>query len=138
MKNSSLCKALFVIATYIFAAYSLQSTALGQTCGCSGSPATQGSGWQQGATVSVFIDPAITGDARTATQQAFNNWNTANQSNGSNVNYVFTNTRPTSGVGNYLIVNYASAPLIDPATGDRVRALTTHTSSTTTGFTQNG
>jgi hypothetical protein len=90
-------------------------------------------------TVRVFIDPAITGDARTATEQAFKNWNAASNSfaNNSHVTYEFTTTRPQSGVGNYLIVSPGST-LIDEGSGSQVRAQTSYNTDPNTGYTTRG
>ncbi|MBV9925686.1 MAG: hypothetical protein JOZ96_11765 [Acidobacteria bacterium] len=115
-----------------------QTTAFGQ-CPENGGATVQGNGWEKGTTVRVFIDPAITGDARTATEQAFRNWNAASNSfaNNSHVTYEFTTTRPTSGVGNYLIVSPGSN-LIDPESGSQVRAQTTYITDPNNGYTSYG
>ncbi len=44
-------------------------------------------GWPQGVPVSVYIDPAITGDRRSSVIQAFNNWSQNSGANGSQVIY---------------------------------------------------
>ncbi len=81
------------------------------------------SGWAKGTTVHVYIYPSITGDARRATEDAFRNWNTANQTNNSSVNYVFIPNPPISGDTNFLIVNL-STNLRDPTSNVQIRALT--------------
>lgn len=123
----------FVIALSYFS----HGSAFAQTCAPDGSVSIQSAGWQKGTTVSVFIEPGLTGDARRAAEQAFTNWNTANGSNNSGVSYSFTTTRPTSGVGNYLIVGYGTN-LTDAATGNQVRAQATYSSDSTTGYTTRG
>lgn len=138
MRLKSLARFLSALAFFIGLTYISQSVAFGQ-CAQNGSPAIQNAGWQRGTTVSVFIDPEITGDARTAAEQAFRNWNAADGSGGnnSNVTYVFTDTRPTSGVGNWLIVNRGSN-LTDPDSGGQVRAQTTYSTDPNTGYTTRG
>jgi hypothetical protein len=106
-------------------------------CPNDGSPDIQSVGYVKGTHVSVYIDPSITGDARSATEQAFKNWNTANNANNSGVVFEFTTTPPVSGVGNYLIVNSGNN-IIDPSTGTQVRAQTTYSTDPNTGYTTRG
>jgi hypothetical protein len=48
-----------------------------QTCTDQNTPPITKAGWPQGATVQVYIDPAITGNLLDVTQQSFLNWNAA-------------------------------------------------------------
>jgi hypothetical protein len=129
-----------VLASLLFFvgfSYLSSNNASGQTCPANGSANIQSAGWQKGTTVSVFIEPGLTGDARRAAEQAFTNWNAASGTNNSAVTYSFTTTRPTSGVGNYLIVGYGTN-LTDAATGNQVRAQATYNSDPTSGHTTRG
>lgn len=101
-----------------------EHVAYGQTCSSTNTAQVNKKGWTKGQTVTVYIDPAIQGDARRAIEQAFNNWNAANQSNNSNVSYTFSTTAPTSGT--YFTVSYASQ--VTTSSGTPVRALTSTTS----------
>jgi hypothetical protein len=81
-------------------------TAFGQTC--SSFAQVNKSGFRRGAQISVYIDPALQGAARTAAEQAFRNWNTANAlaNNGSQVHFNFVTTPPPAGTG--ITVGYAN------------------------------
>jgi hypothetical protein len=90
-----------------------------QTCTSQNTPPINKAGWPQGATVQVYIDPAITGNLLDVTQQGFLNWNAANQGangNGSGVTYEFINSPPNPGTYSYTV------SLGTPANG--VRAVT--------------
>lgn len=64
---------------------SLSSLAVkAQTCTDQNTPPITKAGWPQGATVQVYIDPAITGNLLDVTQQSFLNWNAANGASGNN------------------------------------------------------
>lgn len=110
----------------------------GQPCPTNGTPAIMRAGWERGTQVSVYINPSITGDARNGVVQAFDNWSAANSrsNNNSVVTYAFTTTVPTSGVGNYIIVMH-DGNIIDPITGQRVRAAASTSVSTSFGHTVN-
>jgi hypothetical protein len=137
MRNINLTRLLYALTFVFTLTFISQSVAFGQ-CATNGSPNIQGAGWQKGTTVKYFIDPAITdANARDAVTQAFENWNNASSSNNSGVTYELTTTRPTSGVGNYLIINYGSN-LTDPETGSQVRAQATYNTDTNTGYTTRG
>jgi hypothetical protein len=97
--------------------------AYGQTCNSTNSPQVIRTGWTRDMPVTVYIDPAIQGDARRGVEQAFRNWNTANQSNNSGVSYTFSTTPPASGA--YFTVSYANQ--IIGTNGSPVRAQTATT-----------
>jgi hypothetical protein len=59
-------------------------------------------GWPAGTTVSVYIDPAITGLRRSRIQEAFNNWTYSGGLNGSQVSYESV-SQPSS--ANYVVLN---------------------------------
>lgn len=69
-------------------------------------------GWPQGATVDVYIDPAITGQRRSAIVEAFDNWTRSSAENGSGVTYRIVSQPPSQGTG-YTVTNQL------PASGDR-------------------
>jgi hypothetical protein len=75
-------------------------------------------GWPQGATVDVYIDPAIIGLRRQAIVNAFNNWTNSGSLNGSQISYHFVSQAPPAGTG-YRIQN------VSPASGDRATTFTT-------------
>jgi hypothetical protein len=83
------------------AAASSPSSFVDQKSGCTASPPTTGRSWPKGSTVSVYIDPSITGDARNAAMQAFNNWNAANGTTGNNsgVTFSFVSSPPPVNTG---------------------------------------
>lgn len=56
-------------------------------------------GWPQGSTVSVYIDPAITGPRRDAVVEAFYNWTQSSALNGSQVTYQIVSQPPPTGTG---------------------------------------
>jgi hypothetical protein len=97
---------------------------------CSSTPPVNKPGWPKNQAVKAYIDPAIQGDARTAVVQAFQNWNTANQSNGSGVTYTISATQPTSGAT--FTVSYVNSII---ANGTPTRASTAITQSTSTNIT---
>lgn len=70
-----------------------------QTCTSQNTPPVTKAGWPQGATVQVYIDPAITGNLLDVTQQAFINWNAASGAAGNNsgVHYEFITSPPNPG-----------------------------------------
>lgn len=61
-------------------------------------------GWSQGITVSVYIDPNITGPRRSSIVTAFDNWTQSRVLNGSNVSYQFVSQPPPAGTG-YRVLN---------------------------------
>ncbi len=87
-------------------------TASAQTCPLGQSTPIEGLGFPPGYKVQVYIDPAITGDRRNSVVQAFNNWEAASFSNGSNITYEFVSQPlpPNTGISVY---NQA------PTSGDR-------------------
>ncbi len=90
-----------------------------QTCTSQNTPPVTTAGWPNGATVQVYIDPAITGNLLDVTQQSFLNWNAANNGangNGSGVTYEFITSPPNPGTYSYTV------SLGTPANG--VRAVT--------------
>ncbi len=136
MKTRSLKKLSYAFLLFASFLALSQSSVFAQACPVNGAAQVGRIGWQKGATVSVFIDPSVTGDARRATEQAFTNWNGVSGANNSGVTYTFTSTRPTSGVGTYIIVNYGTN-LIDVGTGQQVRAQARTTIDSATGITKN-
>lgn len=75
-----------------------------QTCTSQNTPPVTKAGWPQGATVQVYIDPAITGNRLDVTQQAFLNWNAANANgNGSGVTYEFITSPPNPGTYSFTV-----------------------------------
>ena len=77
-----------------------------QTCTSQNTPPINKAGWPQGATVQVFIDPAITGNLLDVTQQSFLNWNAANNGangNGSGVTYQFVTSPPAPGTFSFTV-----------------------------------
>ena len=76
-----------------------------QTCTSQNTPPVTKAGWPQGATVQVYIDPAITGNLRDVTEQAFLNWNAANGTAGNNsgVRYEFVTSPPAPGTFSYTV-----------------------------------
>lgn len=114
--NLAASRALLLLLFVVFVGL----PAYAQTCTATNSPTVNKTGWNRNQPVSVYIDPAITGDARRGVEQAFRNWNTANQSNNSGVSYTFTNTRPAAGA--YGTFTVSSAPQVTDTDGSRVRA----------------
>jgi hypothetical protein len=80
-------------------------TVKAQTCTSQNTPPVTKAGWPQGATVQVYIDPAITGNLKDVTQQAFLNWNAANGATGNNsgVKYEFVTCPPAPGTFSYTV-----------------------------------
>jgi hypothetical protein len=76
-----------------------------QTCTDQNTPPITKAGWPQGATVQVYIDPAITGNLLDVTQQAFLNWNAANGASGNNsgVKYEFITSPPNPGTFSFTV-----------------------------------
>jgi len=76
-----------------------------QTCTSENTPPVTKAGWPQGATVQVYTDPAITGNLRDVTEQAFLNWNAANGATGNNsgVKYEFVTSPPAPGTFSYTV-----------------------------------
>ena len=60
-----------------------------QTCGLGQSPPIEGLGFPRGSKVQVYIDPEIKDERRNSVVQAFNDWEAAGFSNGSNITYEF-------------------------------------------------
>ncbi len=87
-----------------------------QTCTIQNSPQAYQPGWIKGADVQVYIDPAITGDQRNAVIDAFNNWNAANGSDGTNsgVDYTIVSSPPPA--GSYSFTVNSTAPTTYPGT----------------------
>jgi hypothetical protein len=89
-------------AVWLICLYPL--TAKAQTCTTENTPPITKAGWPQGATVQVYIDPAITGNLLDVTQQAFLNWNAANGSgNNSGVKYEFITSPPAPGTFSFTV-----------------------------------
>ncbi|MDQ1638206.1 MAG: hypothetical protein QOF62_1545, partial [Pyrinomonadaceae bacterium] len=88
-----------------------------QTCTSQNTPPINKAGWPQGATVQVYINPAITGNLLDVTQGSFLNWNAANGSNGNNsgVTYEFITSPPAPGTSSITV------SLGTPAGGVRAR-----------------
>jgi hypothetical protein len=115
----------FVVLAVLFAG--LQASvpaAFSQTCGPNNTPQITRSGWQRHQTVTVYIDPAIQGDARLGVEQAFDNWNAANAANNSGVTYTVSATPPAAGTASFT-VSYANQ--IIGTNGSPVRAQTSTT-----------
>lgn len=76
-----------------------------QTCTSQNTPPITKAGWSQGATVQVYIDPAITGNLLDVTQQSFLNWNAANGASGNNsgVKYEFITSPPNPGTFSFTV-----------------------------------
>jgi hypothetical protein len=133
MKNIMFSKFFLIILVLVGFCYFTQTLTFGQSCTINRTAAVSGTGWSRGSTVRVFIDTNnMSADAQRAVHDAFTNWQNANQSNGSLVNFEFTTTRPQSGVGNYVIVR-TDTNITDPQTGGQVRAAATTTTDVNTG-----
>jgi hypothetical protein len=119
--NPTASRALVLLFAILFVGLSASDqAAYAQTCTATNTATVNKTGWNRDQPVSVYIDPAITGDARRGVEQAFRNWNTANQSNNSGVSYTFTNTAPAAGAYGTFTVSYS--PQITGTDGTRVRA----------------
>src|SRR6266478_2318109 len=124
----------FLIALFVIGLGGLAGTsAFAQTCSSNCTAAIERGGWARGTTVNVFIDTSnMSADGQQAVRDAFTTWQAANQQNGSNVSFNFTTTRPTSGVGTWVIVK-VDTNIADPSTGLRTRAATASENDANTG-----
>lgn len=93
-KTVSVCRRvrspLFAILTLL-----LGKNLLAQNCTSANSPPMLDHGWSKGRTISVYIDSNYTPAQYNAIAVAFNNWNSANGTNGNNsqITYVFTSSQ---------------------------------------------
>jgi len=76
-----------------------------QTCTTTNTPPVNKAGWIKGSTVQVYIDPAITGDRRSAVVDAFSNWSAAASANNSGVTYTIVNSPPAAGTNSFTVNN---------------------------------
>jgi len=102
MKKMPLTKLLHLcLGLGLWLAFSQNLAAVAQTpvCNIQNRPPVSGAGWVQGATVLVYIDPAILSPRREQVEQAFNNWTNNNSANGSFVTFTFINQPPAPNTG---------------------------------------
>ena len=101
------------------------TSASAQSCSANCTAAIDRAGWNRGTTVNYYINTSnMSPEAQQAVSDAFAAWQAANQANGSNVTFNVTTTQPTSGQGTWVTVR-TDTNIIDPGTGQRVRAATT-------------
>jgi hypothetical protein len=133
MKLTRFTKSFLIAVLLVGFGNLAQTSVFGQSCSANNTATVERGGWSRGATVNVFIDTAnMSADAQRAVRDAFANWQATSQANGSGVTFNFTATRPTSGVGTWIIVR-TDANITDPTTGGRVRAATSNENDPNTG-----
>jgi hypothetical protein len=92
----------------------MSTATAGWACATTTNAAPHDKGWAKGSNVNVYIDPAITGDARDAVEDAFINWAQASNAsgNGSGVTFTFAATEPEDQDNSY-VVHYGDATALN-------------------------